>query len=360
MKVRSVEAPGGKSIQEQEIENQKKLEEKLAAEGKGGEGSLKEVNEEAVLSFLKEKHGKEFSSVDELLKPVEVEKEVIKEVEKEVDIPEDIKALMEYRKTTGRTIQDFAALNRDVDAMSDSEKLREYLTQSNPHLTREEIDFEVGQSFKEEEDFESDDDYRRSVIDRKNKVLQATKFLNDQKSKYKEPVQRAGNSLSEEIKKKVEAFDKYTKDVEAQNLKNKERNKVFAEKTDKLFGEGFKGFSFKVNDEKEVVFNPGDAEEVKKAQSSPFNFVNKFLNKEGVVDDAEGYHKSLSAAMNAEAFAKHFYEAGKAAALEEVEGKTKNMDIRMRPSHGHVITQKSGFRAAESQDTSLKVRARKN
>ena len=38
------------------------------------------------------------------------------------------------------------------------------------------------------------------------------------------------------------------------------------------------------------------------------NFVKKFID--GVINNAEGYHRSLAIAMNPEKFAKFFYEQG--------------------------------------------------
>ena len=45
------------------------------------------------------------------------------------------------------------------------------------------------------------------------------------------------------------------------------------------------------------------ASELKKAQETPLNFVNKFMDNNGYIIDAEGYHKSLAVAMNPEKFA---------------------------------------------------------
>jgi hypothetical protein len=52
--------------------------------------------------------------------------------------------------------------------------------------------------------------------------------------------------------------------------------------------------------------------------------------------DAEGYHKSLYTAMNADAIAKHFYEQGKADAMKDSVTKSKNIDMNPRQSHGEI------------------------
>ena len=57
------------------------------------------------------------------------------------------------------------------------------------------------------------------------------------------------------------------------------------------------------------------------------HFVNKFLDSNGFLNDAEGYHRSLAIAMNPEKFAQFFYEQGKSEATEDVIRKTKNINI---------------------------------
>ena len=54
------------------------------------------------------------------------------------------------------------------------------------------------------------------------------------------------------------------------------------------------------------------------------------------MSDAEGYHKSLYTAMNADAIAKHFYEQGKSDAMNDSITNAKNVDMTPRQSHGVV------------------------
>ena len=85
------------------------------------------------------------------------------------------------------------------------------------------------------------------------------------------------------------------------------------------------------------------------------NFVNKFLDANGYLKDAEGYHRSLAIAMNPEKFAQFFYEQGKSQATDEVMRKTKNvsMDERSAPE----VSVKSGFQVKSvSQPSSRGLR----
>ncbi len=88
---------------------------------------------------------------------------------------------------------------------------------------------------------------------------------------------------------------------------------------------GFKGFEFNVNNKK-LVFNPGEAAELKRLHSNPASFIGKFLDESGMIKDAAGYHKALAVAMNPERFAKYFYEQGAADAADDFMRKTKNIN----------------------------------
>ena len=60
------------------------------------------------------------------------------------------------------------------------------------------------------------------------------------------------------------------------------------------------------------------------------------MNKQNVIDDAKGYHKSLFTAMNADAVARHFYEQGKADAIKDTVAKAKNVNTTARQTHGEI------------------------
>jgi hypothetical protein len=69
---------------------------------------------------------------------------------------------------------------------------------------------------------------------------------------------------------------------------------------------------------------------LKKNQATPQNFINKFLDGQGLMKDAAGYHRSLSIAMHPDKFAKFFYEQGLSDATEDVMRKTKNINMSER------------------------------
>ena len=107
-----------------------------------------------------------------------------------------------------------------------------------------------------------------------------------------------------------------------------------------------------------VHITPGSASELKKAQETPLNFVNKYLDSKGFLKDAEGYHRSLAIAMNPEKFAQFFYEQGKSKATDDVIRKTKNINMSERTAPE--VSSKSGLQVKSvSQPSSrgLKIKS---
>ena len=54
------------------------------------------------------------------------------------------------------------------------------------------------------------------------------------------------------------------------------------------------------------------------------------MDENGLMKDAEGYHRSLAMAMNPDKFAKFFYEQGQADATDDVTRKIKNINMSER------------------------------
>jgi len=81
--------------------------------------------QEQAIAFAKE-NGREVSDFNELLKPIEVEKEVIKEINPYTDVFDDEdKAYFDFKKETKLGRKEFDALKVDVDAIDPLEIARE-------------------------------------------------------------------------------------------------------------------------------------------------------------------------------------------------------------------------------------------
>ena len=267
-------------------------------------------------------------------KQVEEVKEAVEEaVSTGKPLPENIQKLVEFMEDTGGDVADYVNLNRDVSKMDDSDVLDEYYRTTKSHLSAEERNFLLEDTFGVDEDMDDDKTIRKKKIALKEQVAEARAYLDGQKSKYYEDI-KAGSKLTSEQQKAIDFFNRYNKDQEQQIKLNEESKKVFLDKTNNLFNDKFKGFEYNVGD-KRYRFNVKDVDGVKNTQSDINNFINKFVGEDkSTIDDAVGYHKSLFTAMNADAIAKHFYEQGKADATKNRIAKDKNINLEPRKTHG--------------------------
>ena len=277
-----------------------------------------ELDEERVLSYIGKRYNKQINSLDELAAQRE-------EVEA---LPEDVAAYMKYKKETGRGFEDFLNLKKDYDSMDSEALLENYLTATQEGLDNDDIET-LMEDYRYDEDLDDESTIRKIKLERKKAVAEAKKFFNSQKEKYKVPLESSAPLISEEEKEIYESYKQYTKQAKTIDEENERKRSWFNQKTDELFDKEFKGFDFNVND-KQITFNPGEAAELKKSQSTPANFINKFLDEQGLIKDAAGYHRSLAIAMNPDKFAKFFYEQGQADATEGTMKNIKNIQMSER------------------------------
>ena len=287
----------------------------------------------------------------------EVEEAVAEAEESGIDLPENIQKAVDFMNETGGNLEDYVRLNQDFSSFDDDQLLKEYYKQTKPHLSNDEINFMIEDSFSFDEDEDTERDIKRKKLALKEQVASAKSHLDGQKSKYYEEI-KAGNRLAPEQKKAVDFFNRYNKESEENNKVLNSQKSIFNKKTEQVFSNEFKGFEYKVGDKK-YRFNVKDAKSVKNTQSDINNFVKKFLNDKNEMNDAKGYHKSLFTAMNPDMVANHFYEQGKADAIKDSMSRSKNISMEPRKGHENVI--KSGFSvrsvpSESSNDFKIKIR----
>ena len=332
--------------------------------------------EEEVVVVNAEPEVKEEKVVEQEEVPVvqDVTNEEVVKVEEEVQetiveaqqtgrpLPEKVEKLISFMEETGGDLKDYVELNRDVSKMDDSDVLDEYYRKTKSHLTPEERGFLLQESFGYDEEEDDPKDIKRKKIALKEQVAEARAHLDRQKSKYYEEI-KAGSRLTEDQQKAINFFNRYKKESEEQRRLSESTKKSFLQKTDKVFNKEFKGFDYKVGDKK-FRFNVKDVDEVKNTQGDINNFINKFVGEDkATIDDAEGYHKSLFTAMNADTIAKHFYEQGKADAIKESIAKDKNIDLNPRQTHGEINAgglkvRVLGESSADIKNRSFKIRSK--
>ena len=269
-------------------------------------------------------------------------------------LPENIQKLVDFIEDTGGSLEDYVSINKDYTDMDNQSLLQEYYKQTKPHLSNEEIDFVMEDTFSYDEELDDEKEIKRKKLAMKEQVAQARQHLESVKSKYYEDI-KAGVKLTEDQQKAINFFNRYNEESES----SKKLSKIFKQKSEKLFSDKFKGFEYNVG-EKRFRFNIKDIDTVKTKQSDINNFIGKFLNEDNTMADAEGYHKGLFTAMNPDRIANHFYEQGKADAIKESIAKSKNVSMDPRQEHVENVNT-SGFRvrALNDESSDFKFRIKK-
>lgn len=357
--VKAIDSVESKSVQEIESELLKKHEEEISGavqptaeidtqnlEQKSEEVVAPDLTEDQVLSYIGKRYNKQINSFDELMEQRRENEE----------LPEDVSAYMKFKKETGRGFDDFLKLRKDYDSMDSEVLLKEYLSSTQVGLDEEDIDA-LMDDYRFDEDIDDESTVKKVKIARKKAVAEAKKFFNEQKEKYKVPLESSGSSIPEAEKQEFEAYRQYMQEAKTLQEENDRKRKWFDQKTEEVFSKDFNGFEFNINDKK-VTFSPSSSDELKRLQSNPMNFINKFLDESGLIKDASGYHKALSIAMNPDKFAKFFYEQGLSDATEDVLRKTKN--INMSERRAPEVVNKGGMQVKSVNEDSgrgLKIRS---
>ena len=333
-----------------EVSNENDTEKETPSSETIDETPSSELNDENVLSYIRDRYNKDINSVDELFEEKEANEE----------LPEDVSAYLKYKKDTGRGIQDFYNLQKDYDTMEDDSVLANYYSITEDGLDDIDIQDIIEEKFSFDEELDEPRDIKRVKLAKKRELAKAKKFLNEQKDKYKVPLESSRDQLSNDQQENLNAYESYLKESKSIEEQNKKKYNYFLDKTDEVFNNEFKGFEFNVGDNN-ITFKPGTGEELKNVQSDFNNFVNKYMDTQtGLIADPKGYHRSLAVAMNPEKFAQFFYDQGVSATVDNVSRKSKNINMDIRNAAQQTVT-KDGMRIRAVGDTNsgrgLKIRS---
>ena len=338
MQVKAVEPEAEVEVQEDNTQEKAPVEEVVEEQPPQLEAPT-ELNEDEVLSYIEKRYGKEINSIDEL----------VSQREESEPLPEDVASYLKYKKETGRGFNDFAKLQKDYTDLSPDALLREYYSITEEGLDSEDIDL-LMEDFNFDEEIHEPTEIKKIKLAKKKEIAKAKKFLKQQQEQYKQPLESRESSASANNDELIE-YRQYLESAKTQEEQANQKRNWFVKKSDQVFNTEFKGFKFNVGDN-DVVYTPGSASELRKAQETPLNFVNKFLDSNGFLNDAEGYHRSLAIAMNPEKFAQFFYEQGKSQATDDVIRKTKNINMSERTAPE--VSAKSGLQVKAVSEPSSK------
>ncbi len=238
------------------------------------------------------------------------------------NLPENVEKLVAFMEETGGTLEDYVNLNKDLGDYNDNDLLFEYYKQTKG-WEADDIREHISDSFSYDEELDEPRDVRARKREFKAELKAAKDYLKRNKEQYYEDLKlRPRQDVDPEYQKAYDFANSY-RETQQQNEQLKQ---TFSQRTEQVFNEDFKGFDFKVGENK-YRYKVNEPQKVKQYQSDINNFVGEFLAEDGTINDAAGYHKALFAAKNADKLAQHFYEQGRAEALKQQAAEAKNINM---------------------------------
>ena len=281
-----------------------------------------------------------------------VKEEKILQEEKQQKLPEGVEKLVQFMEETGGTLEDYAKLNRDYSKLDNVSLLQEYYEYTKPHLDKEDINFLMDKNFAYDEEADDPSDIKAKQLAFKEEVFKAQELLRTSKEKYYTDLKlRKQENIDPKYKEALEFYNTSKQYQEQANT----AQEAFIKQTNTVFNEEFKGFDFKVGENKYrfKVDNPG---KLKEFQSDISNFLNHYTNEDGTITNVRDYHKAIFAAQHADKLANHFYEQGRADAIKESAKKAKNINMDPRQESSTVTTNSGDRIRVVSGDSSDKLR----
>jgi len=123
-----------------------------------------EINDDVVLSHIRTKYNKEVASLDDLFQASNEPEQLDAEVA----------AFRKYNKETGRGIDDFAKLSRDVDNIPTNKLLSEFYKDNGDD--EEEVEYRLSK-LSYDEDLDSDEEIADRKMALKQELKKAKQFL---------------------------------------------------------------------------------------------------------------------------------------------------------------------------------------
>lgn len=356
--------PKEDAIQEQETESvsvgdgaedSPEVDEQVREQDTKEENEEEEVIDDSPLQLVNDEPQEE--EKQEVQKEIQEEtKQELKQEEPKVVLPENVEKLVQFMEETGGTVEDYVNLNRDISKMDNTTLLREYYKNTKPHLDADDVDFLFNKNFAYDEEADDPSEIKAKQLAFKEELYNAQNYFNSSREKYYADLKlRKQESVAPEYVEAMEYYNNSKQQSEEYNNLQKE----FIEKTNKVFNDNFKGFDFKVGENK-YRFKVDNTEKVKQYQSDISNFINEFLGDDGSVADAAGYHRALFAAKNADKIANHFYEQGRADAVKEAAKQAKNINMDPRSDNSTIKTEYGDKIRVVSGNSSDKLRIKWN
>ena len=328
------------STDEVSVRNESEAGQEVGEEVRSTEEPTEEKEEEQVVELIKEETDAELQQQEQEVNGQEVnEEKLVQEKEEvsqpQVELPVGVEKLIDFMKETGGSLEDYVRLNTDYSSINEESLLKEYYKQTKSHLDNDEIDFLIEDNFTYDEDMDSERDIKRKKLAYKEEVAKARNFLDGLKTKYYDEIKMRSNASPDQLEA-IDFYNQYKQEQEQMTVQQQKVAEHFTKQTESVFNQDFKGFEFKVGENK-YRYNVKDVQSVKQAQSDILNTFKTFLGEDNMLKDASGYHKALFAARNADQIANHFYQQGQADAIKKLEAESKNINMDPRKSNSGVV-----------------------
>ena len=328
------------STNEVSVRNESEAGQEVGEEVRSTEEPTEEKEEEQVVELIKEETDAELQQQEQEVNGQEVnEEKLVQEKEEvsqpQVELPVGVEKLIDFMKETGGSLEDYVRLNTDYSSINEESLLKEYYKQTKSHLDNDEIDFLIEDNFTYDEDMDSERDIKRKKLAYKEEVAKARNFLDGLKTKYYDEIKMRSNASPDQLEA-IDFYNQYKQEQEQMTVQQQKVAEHFTKQTESVFNQDFKGFEFKVGENK-YRYNVKDVQSVKQAQSDILNTFKTFLGEDNMLKDASGYHKALFAARNADQIANHFYQQGQADAIKKLEAESKNINMDPRKSNSGVV-----------------------
>jgi hypothetical protein len=313
--------------------------------------NIKEEISDSPLELITET---EETKVDKKVKepsPVQKQEKVQEETPKR-ELPENVDKLVKFMDETGGTVEDYINLNKDMSKYDNTTLLREYYKTSKPHLDSEDIDFLLNKNFGYDKEGDDPSEIKAKQLAFKEELFNAQNFFKDSKEKYYADLKlRKSEDVEPKYKEAMEYYNNHKQLTE----EGERLQKDFLSKTENVFSDEFKGFDFKVGENK-YRFKVDNPSKIKEFQSDIKNFANLYMDDKGTINNPSGYHKALFAGRNADKIANHFYEQGRADAIKESAKKANNINMEPRADNSEVMATGGQKIRVISGDSSDKLR----
>jgi len=286
-----------------------------------------ELDEDLALHYIAEKRGMTVDEFKNSLTPKE-QKKLAPEIEAYNDF---------YEKTGNKNYNDFLETQKDWEAETPENTLKEFIRLSNPDLSAKERErlYEKKYSIENLDEEDDEDEILDKKIDTKEDLRKAKEFFSKRKEEFS-VASGTDEHIPTEYREAKKIIEESKKQEEANSAIYQKARSEFLSKTEAKFSDDFKGFEIELGSEatgfQKVLFRPENIKETKEFLSDIGNFEQTFYDEDGNLIDQEGLQEAVYFAKNYKAEMNKAYLRGIADKVEADDKLSKNIQPDNQPS----------------------------